>query len=218
MSSSNPNERTAEPGEPQHGAAGGRPGTTDWRPDTKDWTWVMTRACAECGEDVSDLSPQDIAARIRQALPLWQRLLVGEAFGTGRTGIESSGGDHEAALRRRPAANTWSPLEYAAHIRDVFRVMHYRLDLMLREDAPTFPDWDQDQSAIEDRYNEQDPRVVSVQLASGGRGFADALDSTLGRDLGRRGIRSNGSEFTVESFARYAWHDVAHHLHDVGLR
>ncbi|GAA3702193.1 maleylpyruvate isomerase N-terminal domain-containing protein [Zhihengliuella alba] len=215
MSSSNANEQTPEAAT---GSRDPQQGTADWQPDTKDWTWVMTRPCAECGEDATDLTPQDIAARIRQTLPLWQRLLVGEGFGSGRAGVESSGGDHESALRRRPAANTWSPLEYAAHVRDVFRVMHYRLDLMLREDAPTFPDWDQDQSAIEDRYNEDDPRVVSVQLASAGRGFADALDSVLQRDIGRRGIRGNGSEFTVESFARYAWHDVAHHLHDVGLR
>jgi hypothetical protein len=28
-------------------------------------------------------------------------------------------------------------------------------------------------------------------------------------------VRSNGSEFTVESLGRYHLHDVVHHLHDV---
>ena len=31
----------------------------------------------------------------------------------------------------------------------------------------------------------------------------------------RRGVRSDGSEFTVESLGRYHLHDVVHHLHDV---
>jgi hypothetical protein len=31
----------------------------------------------------------------------------------------------------------------------------------------------------------------------------------------RPGVRSNGSEFTVESLGRYHLHDVVHHLHDV---
>ena len=32
---------------------------------------------------------------------------------------------------------------------------------------------------------------------------------------GRKGLRSNGSEFTVLTFAQYFLHDVVHHLHDV---
>ena len=31
----------------------------------------------------------------------------------------------------------------------------------------------------------------------------------------RRGLRDNGSEFTVDSIARYHLHDVLHHSHDV---
>ncbi len=31
----------------------------------------------------------------------------------------------------------------------------------------------------------------------------------------RTGRRSDGAEFTVESFARYFIHDPVHHLHDV---
>ncbi|RZU62192.1 DinB family protein [Zhihengliuella halotolerans] len=175
-----------------------------WVPDSKDWTWVLAETCPECGADVSAMSPQDVAAAIRDCLPAWRELLIDTS-------------DDDAALRTRPEPNTWSPLEYAAHVRDVFRIMHYRLDLMLREDVPTFPDWDQDATAREDRYLEQDPRTVAIQLASAGRGLADAFDSVLARDIGRRGLRSNGSEFTVETLSRYAWHDIAHHLHDLEL-
>ncbi|GHD09209.1 DinB family protein [Zhihengliuella salsuginis] len=176
-----------------------------WVPDSKDWTWVITDACPDCGADVSTMTVHDVAAALRESLPDWRALLIDTA-------------DDDAALRVRPAENVWSPLEYAAHVRDVFRIMHYRLDLMLREETPTFPDWDQDATADEDRYREQDPRTVAIQLASAGRGLADAFDAVLTRDLGRRGLRSNGSEFTVETLGRYAWHDIAHHLHDVGAR
>lgn len=34
-------------------------------------------------------------------------------------------------------------------------------------------------------------------------------------DWERRGLRSNGSEFTVLTLAQYFLHDVVHHLHDV---
>jgi hypothetical protein len=33
---------------------------------------------------------------------------------------------------------------------------------------------------------------------------------------GRRGVRSDGSEFTVETLGLYHAHDVLHHVHDVG--
>lgn len=167
-------------------------------PDTKDWTWTITRRCDECGTDASDLSPQDIAAALRATLPRWAEVLRRE----------------DVARRDEPAS--WSPLEYAAHVRDVFKVMHYRLDLMYMEDEPTFPDWDQDATAVEDDYAHQSPQVVATQLAAAGRGLADAFDAVLNRDLHRRGLRGNGSEFTIQTLARYAWHDVAHHLHDIG--
>ncbi|MGF9662929.1 hypothetical protein AAIH25_13785 [Arthrobacter crystallopoietes] len=32
----------------------------------------------------------------------------------------------------------------------------------------------------------------------------------------RRGLRSNGSAFTVRTLGAYFAHDVVHHLHDVG--
>jgi hypothetical protein len=32
----------------------------------------------------------------------------------------------------------------------------------------------------------------------------------------RRGLRSNGSEFTIASIAIYLLHDIVHHAHDVG--
>ena len=44
---------------------------------------------------------------------------------------------------------------------------------------------------------------------------AASYDGVAGDDWGRRGTRSNGSVFTVESLGRYHLHDVVHHLWDV---
>jgi hypothetical protein len=173
------------------------PDTKDWTPDTKDWTWVLERACPECGTDATSLAPGAVAAAIRSALPRWSAALS------------------RLDARVRPQPGVWSTLEHGAHVRDVFRVFHHRLDLMLTREDPEFPNWDQDATAVENRYADQDPRTVATQLAASGRGLADAFDSVLRRDLERPGRRSDGSGFTVVTLARYAWHDVSHHLHDV---
>ena len=44
-----------------------------------------------------------------------------------------------------------SPLEYGCHVRDVFRLYAYRLELMLTEDDPAYPNWDQDKAPIKSR-------------------------------------------------------------------
>jgi hypothetical protein len=58
----------------------------------------------------------------------------------------------------------WSPLEYGAHVRDVYRLFDARLVQMLTEDTPSFANWDQDETAIKERYSEQDPELVADEL------------------------------------------------------
>jgi hypothetical protein len=86
---------------------------------------------------------------------------------------------------------------------------------MLDQDDPTFENWDQDASAVAERYGDQDPETVLTELVDAAGSHA-ALWDTVGDDQwARRGIRSNGSEFTVDTFARYMLHDPAHHVVDV---
>lgn len=167
-------------------------------PDTKDWTWVLGQPCPECGLASSTVAVTDLGDLVRASVLRWRATL------------------ERRDARERPDAVTWSPLEYAAHVRDVFRVFDTRLDLMLTQDAPLFPNWDQDAAALAGRYGEQDPAVVADELAAAAATIADRFDGVPAAAHGRRGLRSNGSEFTVETLAQYFWHDVAHHLHDVG--
>jgi hypothetical protein len=166
-------------------------------PDTKDWTWVLERPCPECGFDPDTLTPQDVARRIDATLPRWDAVL------------------RRADVRGRPDDSTWSALEYACHVRDVFGLFRERLGLMLAEDGARFADWDQDATALEKDYARADPEAVRAELAELGAQSRDAFMDVPQDAYGRRGLRSNGSEFTVVTLARYFLHDVEHHLRDV---
>ncbi|KQY60179.1 methyltransferase type 12 [Aeromicrobium sp. Root495] len=167
-------------------------------PDTKDWTWVLREPCPECGLSSAGVEPRAVAGLVRGSLPVWTVVLQ-------RPGVAE-----------RPDPSTWSPLEYACHVRDVFSLFAERLELMLSADEARFESWDQDLTAVEQRYAEQDPAAVSAALVAAGAGLADAFEAVPDDAWGRTGLRSDGSTFTVETFAQYFWHDVAHHLHDVG--
>ena len=119
-------------------------------------------------------------------------------------------------VTERPSEDRWSPLEYACHVRDVFRIYDERLALMLTEDDPPFPNWDQDASAVDDAYNDQDAAVVATEIVMAGNRLADAFDAVTGDQWERTGVRSDGVAFTVDTFGRYFIHDPIHHLVDVG--
>jgi len=168
-------------------------------PDTKDWTWVVNRPCLECGFDSSSLPTAEIVALIVANAQAWSTLLGGDPAG----------------LRRRVRDDRWSPLEYACHVRDVFRLYDERLQLMLTRDDPTYPNWDQDQTAVEERYNDQDPVAVAAELRDAADGLAARFATVEGDRWERSGTRSDGATFTVVTFGRYMIHDPVHHLHDV---
>jgi hypothetical protein len=101
-------------------------------------------------------------------------------------------------------------------VRDVFRLFAERLELMLTHDDAHFANWDQDATAIEARYDLQDPAVVARELVGAGVALADGFAAVASDQWHRTGVRSDGAVFTVETFARYLAHDPIHHLWDVG--
>ena len=119
------------------------------------------------------------------------------------------------AVAQRPNDDTWSALEYACHVRDVFTLFVQRLNLMLTADDARFADWDQDLTALEKDYASADPSEVGPELAAEGHEAAESFAAVPEEDWGRKGLRSNGSEFTVLTLSQYFLHDVVHHLHDV---
>lgn len=167
-------------------------------PDNKNWTWVLERQCGECGFDASMFDPTRTAEALRDQVRRWESVLERED------------------VKARPRPGVWSPLEYGCHVRDVFRKFDERLKLMIETVDPAFENWDQDATAIEDRYDLQDPAKVAEELAVGGFSLAARFEAVKQNQWTRRGIRSDGSVFTVDSIAKYLMHDPVHHLWDVG--
>ena len=166
-------------------------------PDTKNWTWVLERACPDCGFDSSAVDYDDIPDLIRADVERWKAVLRRE----------------DAPVR--PDDSTWSALEYAAHVRDAHRIFRTRLALVLTEDDPEFENWDQDATALAEDYNAQNPATVASELGEAARTLADDFAAVPPEDRHRTGRRSDGSNFSVESLAAYYIHDPIHHLWDV---
>ena len=166
-------------------------------PDDKNWTWVLERPCAECGFDVDTYQRQRLGDTVLTIAARWVPVL------------------RQANVAVRPNDSTWSPLEYGAHVRDVLRLYDLRLARMLNEDGPQYANWDQDITAVEDRYNEQDPTIVAMQLIGAAEVLAARFRAVAESEWSRTGFRSDGAAFTVESLGLYMVHDPLHHLHDV---
>jgi hypothetical protein len=166
-------------------------------PDTKDWTWVLSRPCPDCGLDASAVAGADVGAMTRANAAAWQQVL------------------QRPDVRDRPAPGVWSPLEYACHVRDVHRRFDGRLAQMLTEDDPLWENWDQDETAVRGRYGEQQPATVARELAEAAGVVASRFDAVTGPQWERTARRSDGASFTTLSFGRYFVHDWVHHLHDV---
>jgi DinB superfamily len=167
-------------------------------PDTKDWTWVIERPCPECGFDASACRAAQVATLVRENTAQWSGLLA-----------------RGVITHVRPDDAIWSPLEYACHVRDVYRRYLGRIDLMLAEDDPLFANWDQDRTALEDDYAHQQPATVVGELVAAGGALAERLEEVSGATWERRGRRSDGAAFSLDTISRYMAHDVVHHVADV---
>ncbi len=167
-------------------------------PDTKDWTWTLARRCEECGFAAAEVAQEEIDDRLFVAAEEWVQILRSSP-----------------AVSARPEPLVWSPLEYGCHVRDLCRLFDERLALLVSEDDPQFANWDQDQTAIDSRYHEQDPEVVADELEAVAAQFVARIRSLQPADWERSGTRSNGSSFTVLTLLQYCLHDVVHHLWDV---
>lgn len=166
--------------------------------DEKDWTWTIERVCPDCGFEAGVIPGPQIATWVKRLTDPWPDLLIADD------------------VRTRPDPSTWSPLEYAAHVRDMCRTFADRVALMLAEDSPEFANWDQDQAAIDGDYAAADPAVVSEELMAAAEQLSSAFAEVPPDGWDRPGQRSNGASFTVLTLGQYCLHDLAHHLMDVG--
>ena len=134
-------------------------------PETKSWTWVLERKCEECGFDTRPFPSDEIGRLSREAAEPWPALLA------------------HPLVRVRPQEDCWSALEYGCHVRDVFRLGVYRVRRMLEEDDPRFENWDQNETAVAERYDLQDPSAVATELLTAATALADLYDTVQTRSM-----------------------------------
>ena len=166
-------------------------------PDTSDWTWVLQRPCPACKFRAREVAVDDLPRLIRENAAAWPALLARE----------------DVAVR--PDDHTWSPLEYAAHVRDVCRLFDERLRRILDEEDPLLANWDQDATALAERYDLEMPETVGLQLVAAAKSVADSFAAVPPAARQRTARRSDGPSFTVVTLGSYFLHDIVHHWHDV---
>jgi hypothetical protein len=161
--------------------------------------------CAECGFDATAVDPTSAADALRNVGRRWQapltRFLPGE--------------DGATIVRQRPAPDTWSPLEYAAHVRDVFALFERRIGQIVSTDNPALEAIDHDQAVRDGNYNALDPSVVVAQITAN----ADQLAATftaLPPDAWSRSGTKHGERRSVLDLVQRAVHEGSHHLLDAG--
>lgn len=157
--------------------------------------------CAECGYEFESLDRPHILHALTA--------LAGEL----RELLDSA---DAPLLRTHPRQGSWSVLEYGCHVRDVLRFQCDRVAAAQAEDVPRFTSMRRDERAVEEHYNEQDPRVVSGQLSAAAGDLAATLTA-----LDEAGWLRTGSYpwpvravRTVEWIGQRTVHELAHHLFD----
>jgi hypothetical protein len=168
-------------------------------------TATSAAPCEECGFDYAALDPADVPAALRGFAKRYRapltRFLPGE--------------DGDALVRERPAPEVWSPLEYAAHVRDVFANYSGWIDRCLAEDRPVLEAPLPDELAVDRRYNDDDPVGVADALAANAERLAATVENVPTGGWDRVGLR-RGEERSVLFTARRAVHEGSHHLLDIG--
>jgi hypothetical protein len=116
--------------------------------------------CDECGFDYDLSTAADAGGAIVAGAEQVAAALVG-------------GGSDDVAVRRDP--DTWSPLEYGCHVRDVLLVQRERVLVARREDCPSLTPMGRDERVDHDGYATQDPAAVARQVRDAASLFANAL-------------------------------------------
>ena len=166
----------------------------------RDWFEVVAAAtCPDCGFDATALGPEAIAPAVATHAAAFAALVRATT---------------PSVLRARPAPDTWSALEYAAHVRDVLAVFDARILRALAETDPELGWWDHEAAVVDEAYVAQDPRAVADALAANADAFAARLAAVPADGWARTATRRGVEHFRVDGLARFVLHEVQHHLHD----
>jgi hypothetical protein len=162
--------------------------------------------CEECGWQAASVTSHNAVAVVSD---------LGSRYRAALTHLLPA--DTPDVLRRRPAAHSWSALEYAAHVRDVIALWSGALHKLLAEDRPVLPRPDPsiaDEAAAAGDYNALDPTTTADELAANANRMARKV-ATIDADQWDRVIVLGDEEMTAIAVVRKVAHEGAHHLLDI---
>ena len=87
--------------------------------------------------------------------------------------------------------------------------------MVLATEDPTFATWDQDATAVQERYADPDPMTVAGELDVALARLLGQLAAVQPGDRDRLALRNNGSRFTMTTLICWLVPDPVHHAHDV---
>jgi hypothetical protein len=158
--------------------------------------------CDECGFVYDEVARRDVPDSLRALAGRYEAVLSATT---------------DSVLRSHPVPEVWSALEYACHVRDVFRVQRERVLLALTEDRPAFASMRREERVVEERYNEQRPAAVAGEITEAAQAFAETLEGLDDAAWRRTGVYNYPTTRvrTVEWIARHTIHEGEHHLQDI---
>jgi hypothetical protein len=160
---------------------------------------VEPERCEECGFDGTRLTVTDAVAALRSMGRRWRELFKDVPI---------------ERLRERPDPATWSPLEYAAHTRDVISLVGWGMAEILDGKRPSFDGVEPDPPGTDHGYNALDPAKVMDELQNNAERAAARAEPELLEHWRRTGT-IGGVETDAGWLLRHAVHDASHHLRDV---
>ena len=117
----------------------------------------------------------------------------------------------DAALRRPEKPGKWSVLEVVQHLADTELVYGYRVRMILTQDTPPIPGYDQDHWAKTLRYRDVPPGEALAQLRALRPANLRLLRSLDASQRRRAGLHSERGLESVEHIARMiGGHDLVH--------
>ncbi len=149
--------------------------------------------------------------------PLADAPLAAPAIVAGADRIARTLMDGAADLRSRRQVETWSPLEYGCHVRDVLFAQRERVIAARWIDLPSFYSIGRDVRVEFEGYADQDPSDVSRQLRDAAGLFANVLDRLPPTAWERRVVYNYPvpQERSLRWVAAHTLHEIHHHLVDI---
>lgn len=157
--------------------------------------------CAECGFVYDLTRATDVAPLAREHAVEYADLLLTDS----------------PKLRQRPKPDTWSPLEYACHMRDVLFMQRERVLAARRATTPETTPMGRDERVEHDGYADQKPSDVGRQLRDAAQLFANVLERLPAADWERTLIFGypEPQERSLRWLALHTLHELRHHLLDM---